>query len=78
MAEPEADGCDVDEATEAFGGFVVAISDAASILEPVEASLDEVSQSVEPSVNGDTKPARLAHWDHRHDVACLHGSANPI
>ena len=40
MAEPEPDGCDVDEAQEAFGSFIVAGGNASCILQLVEAPLD--------------------------------------
>ena len=52
MAGPEADRDDVDEAQEALCGFVLAGSNAAGVLELVEASLDEVAQSVKGTVHG--------------------------
>lgn len=78
MAEPEADRRDIDEAKEAFGGLVVAGGDTASVLELVEAPLDKVPQPVEPAIDSDTEPARLAHRDHRQDATRLHGFANLV
>ena len=78
MAEPEADRCDVDEAQEALGGFVVAGSDAACVLQFVEAALDEVAQPVEGAVHGDAQLAGLAHRDDRLNVARLHGFSNLV
>lgn len=43
MAEPEPDAGDVDEAEEAFGGFVVTGRQSAAVLQPVETPLDHVS-----------------------------------
>ncbi len=78
MAEPEADRCNVDEAQEALGGLVVAGCDASGVLEFVEAPLDKVAQPVEGAVDGHAQLAGLAHRDHRHHVARLHGFANTV
>jgi hypothetical protein len=75
MAEPEADRRDVDEA---LCGLVVACGDTAGVLELVEASLDEFVKPVEGSVLGHAQLAGLAHRDHRHNVAGLHGFANIV
>lgn len=69
-----ADRGHVDEAQEALCGFVVA----GGVLELVEAALDEVAQPVKGSVHGHAQLAGLAHRDHRHDVARLHGFSNPV
>lgn len=78
MADPQAARCDVDETEVAFGGLVIAGGNAAGILELVEAPLDEIAQTVEGSVHDDAKLARLAHRDHRDDVARLHRFANLV
>lgn len=78
MAEPEADGRDVYEALEAFGGLVVAGSAAAGIFELVEAALHQVAQPVEGAVHGNAQLAGLPHRDDRHDIARLHGFANLV
>ena len=78
MAEPEADRGDVDEAQEAFGGLVVTGGDAAGVFQLVEAALDEVPKAVERAVHGDAHLAGLAHRDHRHDIARLHGFSNLV
>jgi hypothetical protein len=72
MRYREADRCDVDEGVEAFGGLVITGGDAASVFLFVGAPLDEVPQPVEFAADGHTQFARLPHWDHEHDVACLH------
>ncbi len=77
MADPQADRCDVDETEVAFGGFVIAGGNAASILELVEAPLDEIAQAVGGLIHDDAQPAGLAHWDHRDDVARLHRFCEP-
>ena len=78
MAEPEADGCDVDEREVAFGGFVVAGGDAAGVLQLVEAALDEVAQPVEDAIHCHTQLAVFPHGDHRQHIARLHGLANIV
>jgi len=44
MADPEADGCDVDEAPEALGGLVVTGGGTAGVFQPVEVPLDQVAR----------------------------------
>ena len=78
MAEPEADGCDVDEAQEAFGSFVVASGNASGILQLVEAPLDEVAQFVESAINCDVQLSGFSHGYHWYDVACFHGFAKVV
>lgn len=78
MAEPEADRCDVDEAEEAFCGLVVTGSDAAGVLQFVEAPLDEVAEPVELAVDGHAQLAGFPHRDHWHDVSILHSFANSV
>lgn len=53
-------------------------SDAAGVLQFVEAPLDEVAEPVELLVDGDALFPGFSHWDHRHDVAILYGFANSI
>ena len=78
MAEPEADGRNVDEAQEAFGSFVVTGGNASGILQLVEAPLDEVAQFVEPAINRDAQLSGFPHGYHWHDVACFHRFANVV
>ena len=78
MAEPETDRGDVDEAQETLGGLVVTGGDAAGVLQLVEAALDQVAQALKGAIHGDTQFAALAHRDHRHDVARLHGFSNLV
>lgn len=78
MAKTEADRCDVDEAEETFGGLVVTGGDAASVLQFVEAPLDEVAEPVELAVDGHTQIAGFSYRDHGHDVAILHGFSNSV
>jgi len=78
MAEPEADRRYIDEAQEAFGGLVVAGCDAAGVLQPVEAPLDEVARPVEGAIHGNAQLAGVAHGDDRHHIARLHGFANIV
>ena len=73
MAEPEADRCDVDEAQEAFGCLVVAGGDPAGVLQLVEAPLNEVTQAIEPAVDGHTELSRLPHRNDCQNVAGFHG-----
>ena len=78
MTQPEADGRDVDETQEAFGGLVVAGGDAAGVFQPVEAAFDEVAQPVEGAIHRHPQLAGFPHGDHRQHVARLHGLANIV
>src|SRR5690606_23719824 len=71
MAEPEPDAGDVDEAKEAFGGFVVAGCKAAAIFQLVEAALDHVAQGVDGHVDSLAHPSVPSHRYHGQGVAAL-------
>lgn len=53
MAEPKPDRSDVDEAEEALCGFVVAGRNAAGVFQLVEASFDQVAQTIQGPVDAD-------------------------
>lgn len=53
MAEPKAYRRDVDEAEEALCGFVVAGRNAAGVFQLVEASFDQVAQTIQGPVDAD-------------------------
>ena len=61
MAEPEPDAGDVDEAEEAFGGFVVAGCQAAAVFQLVEAAFGHVAQGVDGHVDNLAHLSVLAH-----------------
>lgn len=71
MAEPEPDAGDVDEAEEAFGGFVVAGCQAAAVFQLVEAALDHVAQGIDGHVDSLAHPSVLSHRYHGQGVAAL-------
>ena len=73
MAEPETDRGDVDETQKTFCSLVVAGCNATSVLELVEAALDEVPQSIQGVIDANAHLAGLAHGDHRHHVSRFHG-----
>jgi hypothetical protein len=52
--------------------IVVAGGEAAGVLQFVQSTLDQASQSVEGAIHGETQFAFLAHRKHRHDGARLH------
>ena len=78
MADPEADRSDIYEAEEAFGCFVIAGCHAPSILQLVEASLDQVSQPVEMPIQTNALLSGLSHWDHRSNAAVVQVGANAV
>ena len=47
MADPETDRRDVNEAEEAFRGFVVAGRDTPGVFEFVEAAFDQITQAIQ-------------------------------
>lgn len=71
MAEPKPDAGDVDEAEEAFGGFVVAGCQPTAVFQLVEAALDHVAQGIDGPVDSLAHLAVLSHGDHGQGVAAL-------
>lgn len=71
MADPEADRSDIYEAEEAFGCLVIAGCHSLSILQFVEASLDQVSQPVKSPIQPNAPLSELSHWDQRPDVPAV-------
>ena len=71
MAEPKPDAGDVDEAEEAFGGFVVAGCQPTAVFQLVEAAPDHVAQGVDAHVDSLAHPSVLSHRYHGQGVAAL-------
>ena len=71
MAQQDADRGDIDEAEDAFCCFVVECWDAASVLDLVEALLDQVPQQVERAVDGHAQLADTIGFGRR-ICRCLH------
>ncbi len=46
MAHPKSDACDIDEAEKSLGRLLVTGGDASSVLQLVEATLDQTAQAV--------------------------------
>ena len=78
MARPKPDRGYVDEAKVAFRGLVVSCCNAAGVLELVEASLDQIAQSVECVIHPHAQLAGFAHRYLGEDVTFTHGFPNAI
>ena len=75
---PQADGGDEDEAEVAFRGLVVTGGQTAPVLQPVEAALDPVPESVDVAVDRDLNLPASPHRDDRRDAAHFHLRADGI
>ena len=69
MAEPESRRYEFDEPQIACGGLVVSSGDAPSVLDLVDASFDQIAQSVQEAVDGLRVLAGPSGWDDRRPAA---------
>jgi len=78
MAEPEADRRDVDETQEAFCSLVVARCDTPSIFELIEASFDQIAETIQRAVHADAHFPGFPHGYLSQNITGIHRFAYSI